>query len=135
MACPPAKAGSDGAQQQPLEPGAEFGSAALHGVARIAQQTRQTHLRQHGMAALPRLGWIPCSTASVPANTPSHQVVPPTRAEVSSEHTTGLAGTPAWIAAAGRGRPPGTLPLQDLSDGAQCGCQSAAWAGHPGNVG
>ena len=40
-----------------------------------------------------------CSTASVPMNTHSHQVLPLTRAEVSSEHTTGLAVTVARIAA------------------------------------
>ena len=39
--------------------------------------------------ALPRLGRITCSTASVPTNTHSHQFLPLTRAEVSSEQTTG----------------------------------------------
>jgi len=48
--------------------------------------------------ALPRLGWMVCSTASAPTNTHSHQVLPVTRAEVSSEQTTGLASTTAWIA-------------------------------------
>ena len=49
---------------------------------------------------MPRLGRITCSTASVPMNTHSHQVLPLTRAEVSSEHTTGLAITVARIVAA-----------------------------------
>ena len=43
--------------------------------------------------ALPRLGRMMCSTASVPTNTHSHQFLPLTRAEVSSEQTTGLAST------------------------------------------
>ena len=41
-----------------------------------------------------------CSTASVPTNTHSHQVLPLTRAEVSSEQTPGLAVTVSRIAAA-----------------------------------
>ena len=41
-----------------------------------------------------------CSTASVPTNTHSHQFLPLTRAEVSSEQTTGLAVTVSRIAAA-----------------------------------
>ena len=41
-----------------------------------------------------------CSTARVPTNTHSHQVLPLTRAEVSSEQTTGLAVTVSRIAAA-----------------------------------
>ena len=49
--------------------------------------------------ALPRLGRMTCSTANVPMNTHSHQVLPLTRAEVSSTPT-GLAVTVAWIAAA-----------------------------------
>jgi hypothetical protein len=120
----------DRAQQQPLERGAEFAIAALDGVARIAQQMRQAYLPVHRMAALaaqhslplrrrgdtqtsgcmapnsacttalPRLGRITCSTANEPMNTHSHHVLPLTRAEVSSEHTTGLAVTAASIAAA-----------------------------------
>jgi hypothetical protein len=50
--------------------------------------------------ALPRLGRITCSTASVPTKTHSHQVFPLTRAEVSSEQTTGLAVTVSRMAAA-----------------------------------
>ena len=50
--------------------------------------------------ALPRLGWMTCSTASVPTNTHSHRVLPLTRAEVSSEQTTGLAVTVSRIAVA-----------------------------------
>src|SRR5208283_5266355 len=50
--------------------------------------------------ALPRLGRITCSTASVPTKTHSHQVLPVTRAEVSSEQTTGLAVTVSRMAAA-----------------------------------
>ncbi len=50
--------------------------------------------------ALPRLGRMTCSTASVPTNTHSHQVLPLTRAEVSSEHTTVLAVTHAPTVAA-----------------------------------
>ena len=105
--------------------GAEFGIAALHAVACIAQQMRQTHLPLHRKAALaaqhksdtqtsgldiapnrsattalPRLGRIVCSTASVPMNTHSHQVLPLTRAEASSEQTTGLASTVSRIVAA-----------------------------------
>jgi hypothetical protein len=56
--------------------------------------------------ALPRLGerarergWMTCSTASVPMNTHSHQFLPLTRTEVSSEQTTGLANTTFSIAA------------------------------------
>ena len=49
--------------------------------------------------ALPRLGWITCSTARVPMNTHSHQFLPLTRTEVSSEQTTGLASTTCSIAA------------------------------------
>ena len=48
---------------------------------------------------LPRLGWMTCSTASVPINTHSHQFLPFTRTEVSSEQTTGLASTTFPIAA------------------------------------
>src|SRR5271155_5341516 len=40
---------------------------------------------------LPRLGWMTCSTARVPMNTHSHQFLPLTRTDVSSEQTTGLA--------------------------------------------
>jgi hypothetical protein len=47
--------------------------------------------------ALPRLGRITCSTASVPTNTHSHQFLPLTRAEVSSEQTIGLASTVSRI--------------------------------------
>ena len=50
--------------------------------------------------ALPRLGLITCSTARVPMNTHSHQFLPFTRTEVSSEQTTGLASTTFSIAAA-----------------------------------
>src|ERR1700679_3558089 len=48
---------------------------------------------------LPRLGWMTCSAARVPTNTHSHQVLPLTRTEVSSEQTTGLASTTFSIAA------------------------------------
>src|SRR5271170_216570 len=48
---------------------------------------------------LPRLGWMTCSTASVPMNTHSHQFLPLTRTDVSSEQTTGLASTTFSIAA------------------------------------
>ncbi len=41
-----------------------------------------------------------CRTASVPTNTHSHQVLPLTRADVSSEQTTSLAVTVSRIAAA-----------------------------------
>lgn len=37
--------------------------------------------------ALPRLGLITCSTATVVTNTHSHQFLPLTRTEVSSEQT------------------------------------------------
>lgn len=50
--------------------------------------------------ALPRLGRMMCSTQRVPTNTHSHQVLPHTRAEVSSEQTTSLAVTVSPIAAA-----------------------------------
>ena len=49
--------------------------------------------------ALPRLGWMTCSTARVPMNTDSYQFLPLTRTEVSSEQTTGLASTTCSIAA------------------------------------
>ncbi len=47
--------------------------------------------------ALPRLGRMTCSTASVPTKTHSHQVWLFTRAEVSSEATTSLATTACWM--------------------------------------
>ncbi len=50
--------------------------------------------------ALPRLGRMTCSTASVVTNTHSHQFLPITRAEVSSEHTTLLAVTVSRIVSA-----------------------------------
>src|SRR3954447_25512376 len=50
--------------------------------------------------ALPRLGRMMCSTAKVLTKTHSHQVLPLTRAEISSEQTTGLAVTGSRIAAA-----------------------------------
>src|ERR1700733_12829505 len=50
--------------------------------------------------ALPRLGRITCSTERVPTNTHSHQVLPFTRTDVSSEQTTLLASTVSWIVAA-----------------------------------
>ena len=49
--------------------------------------------------ALPRLGLMTGSTAKVPMNTHSHQFLPHTRTDVSSEQTTGLASTACSIAA------------------------------------
>ena len=49
--------------------------------------------------ALPRLGLMMCSTASVVTKTHSHQFLPLTRADVSSEQTTGLPTTTFSIAA------------------------------------
>src|ERR1700730_5409266 len=55
--------------------------------------------------ALPRLGLITCKTARVVTNTHSHQFLPLTRTEVSSEQTTGLASTTLSIAAVASAKP------------------------------
>ena len=60
----------------------------LHRMAALAAEHIGTHTsgwiapNREGTTALPRLGWITCSTASVPTNTHSHQFLPLTRATV-----------------------------------------------------
>ncbi len=67
--------------------------------------------------ALPRLGLIRCRAARVPMKTHSHQVLPLTRAEVSSEHTTGLASTTFTMACAAPCRGSRARDRMSLIDG------------------